>query len=209
MRIEKLLARTKIIPVVTIENAEDALPVAKALIKGGINTVEITLRTEAAYEAIHIISDKCKKLLVGAGTVTTPYGMKRAIEAGAEFLVSPGLTEHLAESSRYYSKPFMPGVTTTSEVMNAIEFGFKYLKFFPAERAGGLSMLQSWNAIFKDTIFTPTGGIHTEKMQDYLAMDNVLAVGGTWIAPTDIIAKRKWKAISDTCKEALELAENE
>lgn len=206
MRIEKILARTKIIPVITIENSEDALPLAKALIKGGINTVEITLRTEAAYEAIHIISDQCKKLLVGAGTVTTPTGMKRAIEAGAEFLVSPGLTEHLAETSRYYSKPFMPGVTTTSEVMNAIEFGFKYLKFFPAERSGGLAMLESWNSIFKDTIFMPTGGINTKNMPAYLALDNVLTVGGTWIAPSAKITKHQWKNISDTSKKALELA---
>lgn len=201
--VEDIMRLGPVVPVVTLESMADALPLAEALLAGGIRTIEVTLRTTVALKAVTLLAKESKHIVVGAGTVTTPELYKKVVDAGVQFIVSPGLTDGLAAESHKHKVPFLPGVTTTSEVMRAADHGFRFLKFFPAELSGGTKALKNFSALFKDIRFCPTGGVETATMNDYLALPNVLCVGGSWLTPADALKARDWQKITQIAKETL------
>ena len=198
----------RIVPVVEIRNAQDALPLADALEAAGLPVMEITLRTPAAVEAIHLIAEARPSFLVGAGTVITGDDALRAASAGAKFLVSPGLTPRLAESVRTTSLPFIPGAVTASEAMTALAEGFTVLKFFPAETSGGAKAIAALSAPLttQGIRFMPTGGVRPENLADYLALPSVGAVGGTWIATVQQLADGDFAGITERARAAVNAA---
>lgn len=199
-----LFSNNPIIPVITINHLENVNPLADILLEMGMHTIEITLRTSIAFEAIQRLKQQYPDLRVGAGTIKTPNCITQAIDSGADFLVSPGLTHALVTMAKQHSAPFIPGVATTSEVMQAMEYGFHDLKFFPAELSGGIAMLKNWRSLFPNTKFIPTGGINQENHSAYWALDNVTAIGGSWIAPPETIDNHHWHVIKDNIAKALE-----
>lgn len=196
------LALGPVIPVVTLSRAEDALSLAEALLAGGIRTIEITLRTPAGLEGIRALANAGLDMAIGAGTVTTPDLLKQATDAGAEFLVSPGLTETLATAANGNSAPLLPGIASVSEAMQAAEWGFTHLKFFPASVSGGPAMLKNLGAVLPNLRFCPTGGISLQSMGDYLSLPNVVCVGGSWLTPADAMQSGNWGAITVLASEA-------
>ncbi len=205
--VNDILRTSPVIPVLAIQNLSDAVPLAHALVEGGIKVLEITLRTPTALDAIRLISEQVEDAIIGVGTVTTPKDMENAAKAGAVFAVSPGLTDTLSKNAAYFQDalPLLPGVSTPSELMQAVEAGFETLKFFPAEAAGGRPMLKSFYGPFPNINFCPTGGISSNNAPDYLALPNVLCVGGSWLAPNDITANGNWKQITKLAKQAAKL----
>ena len=195
MEIAALAARAPVIPVLTIERVADAVPLARALVKGGLPVLEITLRTEAALEALRLIAAEVKDAVVGAGTVLNADQLGRATQAGARFAVSPGCTPALAQAVRASGMPFLPGVQTVSEAMALMEQGFRVLKFFPADMSGGLGWLKAVAAPLAGLRFCPTGGVNAETAPAYLALGNVACVGGSWVAPKDAVAAGDWARI--------------
>jgi 2-dehydro-3-deoxyphosphogluconate aldolase/(4S)-4-hydroxy-2-oxoglutarate aldolase len=195
----------RVVPVLTIERAADAVPLARALAKGGLGAIEVTLRTPEAPAAIAAIAREVPEIVVGAGTVLRPADVTRAVEAGARFLVSPGLTPELASAAIATGLPYLPGVVTPSEIMLARDFGFSSLKFFPAEPAGGVAMLKALAPVFAGMAFCPTGGLTAESAPRYLELPNVAMVGGAWMAPKDALAARDWPRIADLAREAAAL----
>jgi 2-dehydro-3-deoxyphosphogluconate aldolase / (4S)-4-hydroxy-2-oxoglutarate aldolase len=193
---------TKVIPVVTIENASDAVPLARALARGGLNVIEVTLRTPAAPAAITAIARDVPEVIVGAGTVLRDSDVTRALAAGARFLVSPGLTPELAAAGLATEVPFIPGAVTPSEVMVAREFGFTFLKFYPAAGAGGVTTLRNYSLVFAGTVFCPTGGVTGENAREYLALPNVPMVGGAWMATKEAIGAGDWTGITERARRA-------
>jgi 2-dehydro-3-deoxyphosphogluconate aldolase/(4S)-4-hydroxy-2-oxoglutarate aldolase len=183
--IDAIMAAAPVIPVLTIERIEDAVPIARALVAGGLPVLEITLRTPVALDAIRAMKD-VEGAVVGAGTVLNPDQLEAAIAAGAEFAVSPGLTRPLGEAARGAAIPLLPGVATASEVMRALDLGFTRLKFFPAVAAGGPAALKGLSAVFGNVRFCPTGGISAESAPDWLALPSVACVGGSWLVPSGI-----------------------
>src|SRR5947209_18399779 len=183
-----LVAQTPVIPVLTIERAADAVPLARALVAGGLPVIEVTLRTLAALEAIRAIAAEVPDCVVGVGTVTRVSDIAAAIAAGAKYLVSPGTPAELAAALADASVPVLPGCATVSEAMALSARGFTVLKFFPAEASGGVAWLKSVAAPLPDLRFCPTGGIDSNNIANYLACPNVLAIGGSWVAPKDAIA---------------------
>src|SRR4051794_27629647 len=183
-----LVSKRPVIPVLTIERAADAVPLARALVAGGLPVIEVTLRTKAALDAIRAIAGEVPDCLVGVGTVTRPADISAAITAGAKYLVSPGTPSELASALADASVPGLPRCATVSEAMALAARGFKVLKFFPAEASGGTAWLKSVAAPLPDIKFCPTGGIDGKNIAAYLACPNVLAVGGSWVAPKDAIA---------------------
>jgi 2-dehydro-3-deoxyphosphogluconate aldolase/(4S)-4-hydroxy-2-oxoglutarate aldolase len=200
-----LVAQTPVIPVLTIERAADAVPLARALAAGGLRVIEVTLRTKAAIEAIKAIAAEVPDCVVGAGTVTRPSDVALAVAAGATYLVSPGTPSELAAALAEASVPVLPGCATVSEAMTLSARGFKVLKFFPAEASGGTAWLKSVAAPLPDAKFCPTGGIDGKNAATYLACPNVLAVGGSWVAPKDAIASGDWARITQLAREAAAL----
>ena len=194
-----------VIPVVTIENARDAAPLAKALLAGGVRIVEITLRTPAALEAIRAIVSEVPDVIVGAGTLLTPADITRAVDAGARFLVTPGTPANLRPALTNAPVPAMPGCATVSEAMALAALGFSVLKFFPAEQSGGVRWLKSVAEPLPHIRFCPTGGVDGDNAAAYLALRNVIAVGGSWIAPAQAIAAGDFKAITARAATALSL----
>lgn len=182
--IDGLLGIAPVIPVLVIDRVEDAVPIATALVSGGLPVIEVTLRTEAALSAIKAIRD-VPGAIIGAGTVLTANDVKAAVDAGAEFLVSPGLTDHLARAAADERASFLPGISSASEVMRAIEHGYFRLKFFPAEASGGRSKLNALATVFPTVRFCPTGGITQQSAADWLALPAVACVGGSWLVPRD------------------------
>jgi len=197
---EEILGGQKILPVIALEDADDAMPLTEALIAGGIKVVEITLRTEEALDAIKILSSN--GISVGAGTITSAKSLTRAIEAGAKFFISPGITDKIAQKALELRVPFMPGISTPSEVMKAMEYGIEYMKFFPAEISGGTKKLKYYSELFQDVFFCPTGGVNAKNYKDYLHLDNVFCVGGSWLTPQETILKKDWQAITKLALEA-------
>lgn len=183
------------IPVVVIEDVVTAAPLARALLAGGIRAVEVTLRSAAALAAIKRIADEVPEILVGAGTVLSSDDMVHAAAAGARFLVSPGATQSLLETGEASGLPFLPGVATASEAMALREIGYKRLKFFPADAAGGIIALKGLHGPLPDLSFCPTGGVGADNAADYLALPNIFAVGGSWLAPADAIRAKDWSRI--------------
>lgn len=203
--LETMLRKSPIIPVVTLERAEDGVPLAEALLAGGIGVIEITLRTEAGVKAIAEVARKVSGMTVGAGTITSAAQFKQAADAGAEFIVSPGLTAKLAQGVANEKTPFLPGISTTTEIMHAREWGYTYLKFFPASLSGGAKALKQFSGLFPELSFCPTGGISADNVHEYLAVPRVICVGGSWVAPDAAIRDKKWDEITRLSREALSL----
>ncbi|MCQ2677394.1 bifunctional 4-hydroxy-2-oxoglutarate aldolase/2-dehydro-3-deoxy-phosphogluconate aldolase [Helicobacter pylori] len=202
-KIIEVLQISPIVPVVVIENIKDAVPLAQSLIEGGIPIIEVTLRSSYALEAIELIAKNVPKMRVGAGTILNPTQLEQAQNRGAEFLISPGLTIKLLEHAKKKDMPLIPGVSSSSEVMQALELGYSALKFFPAEYCGGVKLLNAFNGPFKGVKFCPTGGISADNMRSYLNLENVLCVGGSWLTPKDLIQNKEWDKITEICKRAL------
>ncbi|MGL2719035.1 bifunctional 4-hydroxy-2-oxoglutarate aldolase/2-dehydro-3-deoxy-phosphogluconate aldolase [Helicobacter pylori] len=199
----EILQISPIVPVVVIENIKDAVPLAQSLIEGGIPIIEVTLRSSCALEAIELIAKNVPKMRVGAGTILNLTQLEQAQNRGAEFLISPGLTIKLLEHAKKKDIPLIPGVSSSSEVVQALELGYNALKFFPAEYCGGVKLLNAFNGPFKGVKFCPTGGISADNMRSYLNLENVLCVGGSWLTPKDLIQNKEWDKITEICKRAL------
>ncbi|SDO23841.1 2-dehydro-3-deoxyphosphogluconate aldolase / (4S)-4-hydroxy-2-oxoglutarate aldolase [Streptomyces sp. cf386] len=191
-----------VVPVVVIEDVSDAVPLARALVTGGLPAIEVTLRTPAALDAIRAIAAEVPEAVVGAGTVITPEQVTASVTAGARFLVSPGWTDVLLEAMRVSGVPFLPGVSTTSEVVGLLERGVTEMKFFPAQAAGGTAYLKSLAGPLPQARFCPTGGIGPGNAPEYLSLPNVRCVGGTWMLPADAIAARDWSRVERLAREA-------
>ncbi len=204
-KIIEVLQISPIIPVVVIENIKDAVPLAQSLVEGGIHIIEVTLRSSCALEAIELIAKNVPKMRVGAGTILNPTQLEQTQNRGAEFLISPGLTIKLLEYAKKKDMPLIPGVSSSSEVMQALELGYSALKFFPAEYCGGVKLLNAFNGPFKGVKFCPTGGISADNMRSYLNLENVLCVGGSWLTPKNLIQNKEWDKITEICKRSLAL----
>ncbi|MDB1087800.1 bifunctional 4-hydroxy-2-oxoglutarate aldolase/2-dehydro-3-deoxy-phosphogluconate aldolase [Streptomyces sp. ACA25] len=197
-----VLDLSPVLPVVALEDAADAVPLALALAAGGLTALEVTLRTPGATDAIRAIASEVPQVTVGAGTVRTPEQAEEAVAAGAGFLVSPGSTGHLLAGLRASGVPFLPGAATASEVMVLLEHGITDLKFFPAEPAGGVAFLRALAGPFPQVRFCPTGGVTAESALAYLALPNVVCVGGSWMVPEDALAGRDWGRVTDLARKA-------
>ncbi|MCJ8495739.1 bifunctional 4-hydroxy-2-oxoglutarate aldolase/2-dehydro-3-deoxy-phosphogluconate aldolase [Helicobacter pylori] len=204
-KIIEVLQISPIVPVVVIEDIKDAVPLAQSLVEGGIHIIEVTLRSSCALEAIELIAKNVPKMHVGAGTILNPTQLEQAQNSGAEFLISPGLTIKLLEHAKKKDMPLIPGVSSSSEVMQSLELGYSTLKFFPAEYCGGVKLLNAFNGPFKGVKFCPTGGISTDNMHSYLNLENVLCVGGSWLTPKNLIQNKEWDKITEICKRSLAL----
>ncbi|MDZ7875928.1 MAG: 2-dehydro-3-deoxy-phosphogluconate aldolase [Rhizobium sp.] len=202
---EKLLSTLKlqpVVPVLIIEDAKTAVPLARALVAGGLKAIEITLRTEAALEAVRLVAQEVEGAVVGAGTILNASHYAAAVDAGSQFIVSPGTTQELLDVARQSDIPLLPGAATASEVMALREEGYKVLKFFPAEQAGGAAYLKALSSPLAGTLFCPTGGISLKNAMDYLSLPNVVCVGGSWVAPKELVAAGDWAGITKLASEA-------
>ena len=199
--IEDIIPPGSIIPVCTIDNPDRAVPLARTLQDCGIHAIEITLRTEGAFTAAENVINECPGMHVGIGTVTSVEQLRRAKETGAQFCVSPGMTERLVNTAGQLEMPYLPGVSTVSEVMAAREMGLRYLKFFPAESSGGVRTLRMFRELFPDTRFCPTGGLNETNAADYLHQDNVFCIGGSWLALRDRIDAADWAGITGKIRQ--------
>ncbi|VFR24008.1 4-Hydroxy-2-oxoglutarate aldolase @ 2-dehydro-3-deoxyphosphogluconate aldolase [plant metagenome] len=193
------------IPVIVLDDPELAAPVARALLAGGIRMLEVTLRTPRALDCIAAIARDVPEAIVGAGTLRCAADASAARRAGARFGVSPGFTPAIGRACQELALPLVPGVATSSEILAATEAGFRALKFFPAMQAGGMALLKAWQGPFGDIVFCPTGGIHAGNAADFLALDNVACVGGSWLVPADALAARDWPRITALAREACAL----
>lgn len=203
--VRALMNRVAVIPVLTVERVEDAAPLARALAAGGLDVLEVTLRTASALEAIRAMRAAVPKAIVGVGTLLRPEDVVAAMDAGAQFGVSPGWSAEIAAAARAVSFPLLPGVMTPSEVMAAGLAGFTALKLFPAEAAGGVAMLKALAAPFADVVFCPTGGVSRANAPSYLALPNVACVGGSWVAPADRVRAGDWSGIEALARDAAAL----
>lgn len=204
MNAREVLTVSPIVPVITIENENDALPLAKALIEGGVNVMEITLRTKAGLKSIEIIAKELPEMVVGAGTVINEEQFDAVCSAGAKFVISPGFTTKLLEHASKSDVPLIPGVATASEIMSAISYGLDTFKLFPANIVGGIGALKAFYGPFSEIKFCPTGGVNLENLKEFLSQPNVLCVGGTWFVPKDDISNHNFDKITKLCKEAME-----
>ena len=191
-----------VVPVIVIEDIQDALPMAEALLAGGVKVLEITLRTKCALKAIEMIANKVPDAIVGAGTLRTKSDATNAKLVGSQFAVSPGYTNEMGLICKEIELPLLPGVSTGSEVMKANNDGFSFLKLFPAVAVGGISLLKGFSGPFYDIQFCPTGGITIESAPDFLALPNVPVCGGTWLTPKKLIEEKNWSAITKLAKQA-------
>ena len=198
-----VLTASPVMPVMVIQNLEDAVPLAKALVAGGIRVLEITLRTPIALEAIKLISQEVEGAIVGAGTILTPEQLQAAEDAGAVFAISPGLTSTLLAAAKQGNIALIPGIATLSELMQGMEYGLDCFKFFPAEAAGGVPMLKAIAGPIPQVTFCPTGGISPDNYQSYLQLSNVACVGGSWLAPADAVKTKNWTKVTELAKLAV------
>ena len=203
--IEEIMTTNPVIPVIVIADIDTAVPLAQALVNGGLKVLEVTLRTDAALEAITRIKQAVPDAIVGAGTVISEEDLSKAIAAGSEFLVSPGSTSSLIDVALRQSVPLLPGVATPSEAMTLLEKGISHMKFFPAQAAGGIPMLKSIAGPLPQLKFCATGGINEANAPDYLALDNVLCIGGTWMLDGALIEAKDWPAIELKARTAAQL----
>ncbi|MGZ8194658.1 MAG: bifunctional 4-hydroxy-2-oxoglutarate aldolase/2-dehydro-3-deoxy-phosphogluconate aldolase [Methylosarcina sp.] len=200
---KEILNAGPVMPVMVIQNLDDAVPLAQALVAGGIKVLEITLRTPVALDAIRLIRQEVKDALVGAGTIANPGQLKAVEEAGAVFAISPGITPSLLAAADSGSIALIPGVATLSELMLGMEYGLDHFKFFPAEAAGGIPMLKAIAGPFPQITFCPTGGISPENYQAYLQLGNVVCVGGSWLAPQDAVKSKNWTKVTELAQLAV------
>lgn len=201
----KLINETGIVPVVVINNADDAIPLARALKNGGLNCAEVTFRTDAAEESIRRIHKEFPDMLIAAGTVLTPKQADSAMNAGASFIVSPGLNPNVVKHCLEKGYPVIPGVCTPTEVEAAMSLGLSYLKFFPAEAAGGVKMIKAMCAPYTKIKFMPTGGINVKNVADYLNCKAVFACGGSWMVPSELVTEGKFDEIEKLTADAAKL----
>jgi len=204
--LEQITSASPVVPVMVIERLEDAVPLAQALIKGGLLALEITLRTAVALDAIKAIKKALPDAMVGAGTILSPKDLQAATDAGASFIVTPGTSPALLEALANCELPVLPGVSTPSEALALYELGFSTLKFFPAEAAGGAAMLKSIGGPVPQLNFCPTGGINPNNAEQYLALKNVVCVGGSWMVPAALIKDKKWDDIEALARQAASLS---
>ncbi|KUJ83297.1 keto-deoxy-phosphogluconate aldolase [Microbulbifer flavimaris] len=204
-QLAEILAQAGIVPVLVINKVDDALPLAQALVEGGLNVLEVTLRTEAALKAVEEIARHLPDAHVGTGTVLNAADLQRSVDAGATFMVSPGATETLLDAAENHEVPLLPGASTASEVMRLLERGYRYQKFFPAEAAGGVPMLKSLAGPLSQVQFCPTGGIGPGNAGDYLALPNVICAGGSWMASAKLVEEKRWDEITRLAKGAAAL----
>ena len=205
--IEERFAELKVVPVVVLNDVKDAAPLAKALVEGGLPCAEVTFRTDAAAESIRIMTEAYPDMLVGAGTVLTTEQVDRAVEAGAKFIVSPGFDPEIVDYCIGKNVPVFPGCISPSEVAQAVKRGLKVVKFFPAEQAGGLTMIKAMAAPYNMLKFMPTGGINTKNLKEYLACDKILCCGGSWMVKGDMVEAGEFDKIQKLTEEARALAE--
>jgi len=205
MNVRELMRIGPMIPVIVIEDPAQAVPLARALLAGGVRVLEVTLRTPGALDAIRAIASEVGDALVGVGTITRPEDFALAAAAGARFGVSPGLTPALIEAARASPLPLLPGVMTPAEIIAARAAGFTELKLFPAQQAGGIGMLKALGSPFPDVTFCPTGGVTPESAPDFLALPNVACVGGSWLTPKEAVAKKDWERITTLARAAAAL----
>jgi 2-dehydro-3-deoxyphosphogluconate aldolase/(4S)-4-hydroxy-2-oxoglutarate aldolase len=201
----ELLVVSPVMPVLTIEHVADAVPLARALLEGGIGVVEVTLRTQAAMQAMAAIIAEVPGMVVGAGTVLTAAQYHAVGECGAQFVVSPGSSPQVLDAASHSKVPFLPGAATPTEVLHLLERGYHLQKFFPAEPAGGIPMLKAIGAPIADVRFCPTGGISLANAPSYLALANVICVGGSWLTPADAVRSGNWRRITELAAEAAAL----
>ncbi|MGL4684023.1 MAG: bifunctional 4-hydroxy-2-oxoglutarate aldolase/2-dehydro-3-deoxy-phosphogluconate aldolase [Hafnia alvei] len=200
---ESIMTAGPVVPVIVIKKIEQAVPLAKALVAGGVRVLEVTLRTECAVEAIRLIAKEVPEAIVGAGTVTNAKQLADVTEAGAQFAISPGLTADLLKAATAGSIPLIPGISTVSELMLGMDHGLKEFKFFPAEASGGVKALQAIAGPFSHVRFCPTGGINPQNYRDYLALKSVLCIGGSWLIPNDALDNGDYARITELAKEAV------
>ena len=205
MTAQDVMMLSPIVPVIAIENEEDALPLAKALLEGGINIMEITLRTKAALKSIERISTSLPQMNVGAGTVLNASDFKNAVAHGAAFVFSPGINEELMQTSKALNIALIPGVATASEVMLAKNNGFEHCKLFPATLVGGVDILKAFSGPFPSMRFCPTGGVNLDNINDFLSLENVLCAGGSWIVPKGAMKDKDFQQITKLCLEAIQI----
>ena len=197
-----LLDGQPVIPVLKIGNVADAVPLARALAKGGLRVIEITLRTPDALEAIRRVAAEVEEAIVGAGTILDARQFEQAAAAGSKFIVSPGVTKEILAAAAASEVPLLPGAITPGEIMAAREAGLDFLKFFPAEQAGGAAFLKALASPIADVKFCPTGGVTAKNANDYLSLPNVICVGGSWVAPDDLVNSGEWAKIEALAREA-------
>ncbi|MCX4909173.1 bifunctional 4-hydroxy-2-oxoglutarate aldolase/2-dehydro-3-deoxy-phosphogluconate aldolase [Streptomyces sp. NBC_00878] len=200
-----VLELAPVIPVVVVDDVADAVPLARALVAGGLPAIEVTLRTPVALDAIRAVADAVPAAVVGAGTVISPEQVAQSVAAGARFLVSPGWTDVLLDAMKASGVPFLPGVSTTSEVVALLERGVRDMKFFPAQASGGTAYLEALAGPLPQARFCPTGGVGPGVAPEYLALPNVLCVGGSWMLPPDAIATRDWARVEKLARDAASL----
>jgi 2-dehydro-3-deoxyphosphogluconate aldolase/(4S)-4-hydroxy-2-oxoglutarate aldolase len=205
MSIRNLLAIAPVIPVLTIEKVEHAVPLARALVAGGLRVLEVTLRTPACLPAIEAMRRAVPEAVVGVGTITRVKDFEASANAGAQFGVSPGLTQGLAEAARSAPFPLLPGIMTPTELIDGLNWGFDTFKLFPAQQAGGINMLKALAGPFPDVVFCPTGGITRATAPDFLSLANVACIGGSWVAPADAVRAGDWAAIEALARDAAAL----
>lgn len=203
MNAKDIMNISAIVPVIAIDDEKDALPLAQALSKGGVNIMEITLRTKAGLKAVEIISKEMPEMNVGTGTVCNEDDLIASKNAGAKFVFSPGISQELIDASIKHEITLIPGVATSSEVMLAQNNGIFYCKLFPATLAGGVDILKAFSGPFAKMNFCPTGGVKLENLNEFLSLKNVLCAGGTWFVPKDAIANNDFETITNLCKEAI------
>lgn len=202
----ELLQKTPIVPVVVIDDAAKAVPLAKALVAGGLAVIEVTMRTAAAADAIAAISAEVPDAYVGAGTVLSGEHAHSIVAAGAKFIVSPGLHVDVLSAANELAVPIIPGIATASELQKAWNLGLRTLKFFPAGQAGGIAMIKALASVFRDVVFMPTGGVSLNNLRDYLELPAVLACGGSWLTPADAIENGDYDRITELAAEAIAVA---
>ncbi|WP_104682693.1 bifunctional 4-hydroxy-2-oxoglutarate aldolase/2-dehydro-3-deoxy-phosphogluconate aldolase [Helicobacter felis] len=203
MQAQEILNTGPLIPVITLQNPKWGVPLAQALLKGGIKILEITLRTPGALKGIALIAKEVPEAIVGAGTILNVSMLEQAQKAGARFAISPGINAKFAQEAKSVDIPLIPGVASAGELMLALEYGFSALKLFPAEAVGGVKLLKSFSGPFAGVQFCPTGGISLENMRNYLALENVACVGGSWLTPQDLMAKGQWDQITQIAKQSV------
>lgn len=200
-----ILKLQPVVPVLIVEDAASAVPLARALVAGGLKAIEITLRTPAALDAVKAVAAEVEGAHVGAGTILNARDYEAAVKAGSTFIVSPGVAPGVLSAAKDSAVPLLPGAATATEVMTLREAGYEVLKFFPAEQAGGAAYLKALSSPLAGTVFCPTGGISLKNAHDYLSLPNVVCVGGSWVAPKDLVAAGDWAGITKLASEAAAL----
>jgi 2-dehydro-3-deoxyphosphogluconate aldolase/(4S)-4-hydroxy-2-oxoglutarate aldolase len=200
--LSEMFNQFSLVPVVVLDDANDATPLAEALLNGGIKSIEITLRTDAGLKAIEQVAKNLPDILVGSGTILNKAQMQAAHDAGAQFHVSPGITDELADYASTHNIAWLAGVANSSNIMQAHQHGLTHIKFFPAALAGGVPMLKQFISVFPNMRICPTGGIDLSNLHEYMALKSVFAVGGSWLTPKDLIAQKNWAEITKIAKES-------